>query len=398
MKDLYKILDVSPDASMQEIKERYHYLAFAYHPDRFGKSEYKKKAEADLQRINNAYHILSDPIRRCEYDRRRLSNDTPSNTATPRYHSHDARQHDFQEAIRYKYNPNKTNQTQRNDPRQKKSKKYDTDMTGKGADHRTGTHNFSITKSLIFVILLLALLTVYTVRNMSAFANYGVTNTIPYSINKSRVMILDSLNGWFAKQDIAQETEDTTLHEIINETSPQIPSIYISSTVTQGVNNYDLPAFNQGLALLNEYSYWPTGYSANNFIIQGDIAWLSASRSANWDRSGCGFVFGMQDEANYYTAYLALDGNVRLQRVENGESYGLQGGYYGRVDTPQGNARIALEKFATEIAVYINDQQVVRLDDINLVNGELAYAVFSGTNALDGIRCEMENATLWTTP
>lgn len=57
---------MSPDASMQEIKERYHYLALAYHPDRFGKSEYKKKAEADLQRINNAYQILSDPIRLCE--------------------------------------------------------------------------------------------------------------------------------------------------------------------------------------------------------------------------------------------------------------------------------------------------------------------------------------------
>ncbi len=69
-------------------------------------------------------------------------------------------------------------------------------------------------------------------------------------------MIQDSLNSWFAKYDVAQETEDTTLHEIVNETPPQIPSIYISSTVTQGVNNFNLSAFNRRLALLNEHRFW----------------------------------------------------------------------------------------------------------------------------------------------
>jgi preprotein translocase subunit Sec63 len=30
----YQLLDISPNASMEEIKEAYHKLAFRYHPDR----------------------------------------------------------------------------------------------------------------------------------------------------------------------------------------------------------------------------------------------------------------------------------------------------------------------------------------------------------------------------
>ena len=394
MKDLYKILDVPPDASMQEIKERYHYLAFAYHPDRFGKSEYKNKAEADFRKINDAYLILSDPIRRCEYDRRREATISSTHTSKPRYRSYDG----FQGQVRYKYSPHKTYQTQCSDPKENKSKKYKTDMPADDSGNHTGTQKSKTGKTFFIGLLLIVILVVYSTRNMSAFINYGVFDTVAYSLNKSLGTIHNGLNDLFGKWNIEQRNEDTTLHEIVDETPPQIPSIYTSSTVRQGVNSYDLPAFDQNLALLNEYRFWPTGYSANNFIIQGDIAWHSSTRSANWDQSGCGFVFGFKDEENYHTAYLALDGYVRLQRVENGESINLQGGYYGRVDTPQGKARFALEKLAAEIAVYINDQPVVRLKDQTIDSGGLAYAVFSGTNAHDGIRCEMENVTLWTTP
>jgi curved DNA-binding protein CbpA len=64
-RDYYEVLGIAPDASAEEIKEAYHRRAFQYHPDRNRKSEEGNKK---MQEINEAYAILSDPIKRREYD------------------------------------------------------------------------------------------------------------------------------------------------------------------------------------------------------------------------------------------------------------------------------------------------------------------------------------------
>jgi DnaJ-class molecular chaperone len=64
-RDYYEVLDIVPDASAEEIKEAYHRRAFQSHPDRNRKSE---EANKKMQEINEAYAILSDPIKRREYD------------------------------------------------------------------------------------------------------------------------------------------------------------------------------------------------------------------------------------------------------------------------------------------------------------------------------------------
>ncbi len=69
MKDYYRILDLSPDASQKEIKEAYRLLALVWHPDRFPKgSKARKLAEEKFKEINEANEILSDPAKRKEYD------------------------------------------------------------------------------------------------------------------------------------------------------------------------------------------------------------------------------------------------------------------------------------------------------------------------------------------
>ena len=57
----YTELDVSVTASTEEIKQRYRTLAQMHHPDKGGDEEIFK-------RIKLAYEILSDPIRRKQYD------------------------------------------------------------------------------------------------------------------------------------------------------------------------------------------------------------------------------------------------------------------------------------------------------------------------------------------
>src|SRR6266516_3306513 len=63
-KDYYKILQLDPSAEPEVIVAAYKRLALKYHPDT------NKELESNLkmQEINAAYQILSDPVKRAEYD------------------------------------------------------------------------------------------------------------------------------------------------------------------------------------------------------------------------------------------------------------------------------------------------------------------------------------------
>ena len=63
--DYYQILEVDQTASPRQVKEAYRKLAFKYHPDR--NSENPAAAEK-MKKLNEAYAVLSDPVKRREYD------------------------------------------------------------------------------------------------------------------------------------------------------------------------------------------------------------------------------------------------------------------------------------------------------------------------------------------
>ena len=67
-KDLYDILEVSPTASEEVIKNAYRALVKKWHPDA-QPEEKKKKYEEKLKEINLAFEILSDTKKRQEYNR-----------------------------------------------------------------------------------------------------------------------------------------------------------------------------------------------------------------------------------------------------------------------------------------------------------------------------------------
>ena len=69
--DHYEVLDLTPNAEAEQIKEVYYTLARSYHPDRFhlksGTSLHSRLSTA-FARITQAYETLSDPTSRSTYD------------------------------------------------------------------------------------------------------------------------------------------------------------------------------------------------------------------------------------------------------------------------------------------------------------------------------------------
>jgi molecular chaperone DnaJ len=64
--DFYEVLQVSRDASDQELKASYRKMAMQYHPDR---NPNNPTAEEKFKACSEAYQVLSDPEKRAAYDR-----------------------------------------------------------------------------------------------------------------------------------------------------------------------------------------------------------------------------------------------------------------------------------------------------------------------------------------
>jgi DnaJ-class molecular chaperone len=67
LKDYYQILDVSRDASAEDIKKAFRRLAMQCHPDL--NPENTHEAGEKFKEINEAYEVLGDGERRWQYDR-----------------------------------------------------------------------------------------------------------------------------------------------------------------------------------------------------------------------------------------------------------------------------------------------------------------------------------------
>jgi curved DNA-binding protein CbpA len=78
-KDHYEVLDVARSATLPQIKAAYHLLARHFHPDRFHQEApaLRNRIEDAFARVAHAYEILSDPMRRAEYDQGRVSKPKP---------------------------------------------------------------------------------------------------------------------------------------------------------------------------------------------------------------------------------------------------------------------------------------------------------------------------------
>ena len=69
MADYYEILELNPSATQEEIRSAYIRLALKHHPDR----NPLPNSDEVFKQIADAYYTLSDPSRKAEYDKARVS-------------------------------------------------------------------------------------------------------------------------------------------------------------------------------------------------------------------------------------------------------------------------------------------------------------------------------------
>jgi len=65
MKDYYQILELTPEAGEEQIRKNYRRLAMQYHPDR---NPDRPDAEEKFKEVAEAYGVLTDPVKRRQYD------------------------------------------------------------------------------------------------------------------------------------------------------------------------------------------------------------------------------------------------------------------------------------------------------------------------------------------
>lgn len=75
MADFYEILGVNQSANASQIRAAYKKLAMQYHPDH---NPGNAQAEEMFKAINEAYHVLSDPLKKSRYDSRFSANINPT--------------------------------------------------------------------------------------------------------------------------------------------------------------------------------------------------------------------------------------------------------------------------------------------------------------------------------
>ena len=155
-------------------------------------------------------------------------------------------------------------------------------------------------------------------------------------------------------------------------------------------------------ASLAKINYIDTVYysehEAENFAIRADISWDSASDKANWDRSACGFLFGVHESDYFDFIVLTLQGYVRFSRPQPGSNtlYTFADQRYsGEIQRPKGDAEVLLVVMDKRAHFYVNGEEVLNEYDGRMKPGGIYYVMISGTNKDFGTSCKWSNVDLW---
>jgi hypothetical protein len=157
-----------------------------------------------------------------------------------------------------------------------------------------------------------------------------------------------------------------------------------------------LEDYSDAWAQIDWYQWLPIkGKAPNNFIVRSDIQWQSASKIAN--ESGCGFVFRLQENEDHYMIHVSIDGYVYAAIVHSGNFENMGRAKYGKTSI-DGKAVLTLIVEGPTFSILIDDKLVKRYEGLknDMLSGDLAYTIVSGTNKGYGTSCTFTHVDLWT--
>jgi len=145
-----------------------------------------------------------------------------------------------------------------------------------------------------------------------------------------------------------------------------------------------------------------TGYEnkVKNFVFRADFDWENAVK--NPETSGCGVFFRLQENGDFYSAYLDTE------RVVVGGYSASAGKFVRRFGVTKGKGTVTFGNPAkANFTLIAKEEMMYVLVDDKFVGsytlyadklldpGYFAYFLKSGTNSGFGTRCKITNSTLW---
>lgn len=153
--------------------------------------------------------------------------------------------------------------------------------------------------------------------------------------------------------------------------------------------------FAEDWAQINWYKGWALGKTDGDFMFGGHFEWSTASSTP--DVSGCGLMFGRQENEDHYAVFLDK-GRILFLMGRGSHSYEV-GKTSGSGRVQYGNpaeADFLILVKGDKAYVSVDGQMTAyTLSKDQVTTGVMAYTILSGTNRDYGTRCKITNAHLW---
>lgn len=158
----------------------------------------------------------------------------------------------------------------------------------------------------------------------------------------------------------------------------------------------EIEPFDGNWAQLGWYQWSSFATIDSDFLYKAHFSWATASETGA--ESGCGVVFGIQDNNNHYAVFLDKSRILFLMH---------RGSYSYEVGKTKGTGRVKYGNPAeADFALAVKEQNAYVLVDGEFTEytlskdqsptGEFGYSIFSGTNRDYGTSCKITEAVLWT--
>jgi hypothetical protein len=161
-------------------------------------------------------------------------------------------------------------------------------------------------------------------------------------------------------------------------------------------DTFEIDPFREEWAQIGWYRWWSFDEDISDFVFNARFSWSTASPTP--DESGCGFVFGIQENGDHYSVF--LDKSRILFLMKRGSYNYLVGKTRGPGRTDFGNPAEADFVLAVKgQSAYVSvdgevTEYTLSMDQTSA--GDYGLTLLSGTNSDYGTRCEMTDMMMWT--